>query len=37
MYQAIARLANTDILDDGQEAAWDTIREYFTIEEVRSI
>lgn len=37
VYRAIAELANTDILDDGQEAAWDTIREYFTIEEVRSI
>lgn len=37
VYQAIARLANTDILEDGQEAAWDTIREYFTIEEVHSI
>lgn len=37
VYRAIAGLANTDILDDGQEAAWDTIREYFTIEEVRSI
>lgn len=37
VYRAIAGLANTDILDDGQEAAWDTIRGYFTIEEVRSI
>lgn len=37
VYRAIAGLANTDILDGGQEAAWDTIRGYFTIEEVRSI
>lgn len=37
VYQVIARLANTYLLDDGQEAAWDTIREYFTIEEVRAI
>jgi len=37
VYRTIARLANTDILDGGQEAAWETIREYFTIEEVRSI
>lgn len=36
VYRTIARLANTDILDNGQEAAWDAIREYFTIEEVRS-
>lgn len=33
----IARLANDYVLDGGQEAAWDTIREYFTIKEVRSI
>lgn len=37
VYCIIARLANTYILDGGQEAAWDTIREYFTIEEVRAI
>lgn len=37
VYRAIARLANTDILDDGQETAWDALRECFTIEEVRSI
>lgn len=37
VYRAIAGLANADILDGGQEAAWDTIRKYFTIEEVRSI
>lgn len=37
VYRVIARLANTYLLDDGQEAAWGTIREYFTIEEVRSI
>jgi hypothetical protein len=36
VYRIIARLANTYILDGGQEAAWDTIREYFTIEEVRA-
>lgn len=36
VYHAIARLANTYILDGGQEAAWVTIREYFTIEEVRA-
>lgn len=36
VYQTIARIANTYLLDDGQEAAWDTIREYFTIEEVRA-
>lgn len=37
VYQTIARLANTYLLVNGQEAAWDVIREYFTIEEVRSI
>ena len=37
VYRIIARLANDYVLDDGQEAAWDVIREYFTIEEVRSI
>ena len=37
VYQTIARLANTYILTDGQEAAWDIIREYFTIEEVRAV
>lgn len=37
VYRTIARLANTYLLNDGQEAAWDAIREYFTIEEVRSI
>lgn len=37
VYRIIARLANDYVLADGQESAWDTIREYFTIEEVRSI
>ena len=37
VYRIIARLANDYVLADGQEAAWDTIREYFTIEEVRSV
>lgn len=37
MYSIIARLANDYVLADGQEAAWDTIREYFTIEEVRYV
>lgn len=37
VYRAIARLANTYILTEGQESAWDTIREYFTIEEVRAV
>lgn len=37
VYRAITKLANTYLLDDGQEAAWDAIRGYFTIEEVRSI
>lgn len=37
VYRTIAGLANTDILDGGQESARDVIREYFTIEEVRSI
>lgn len=37
VYRIIARLANDYVLADGQGAAWDTIREYFTIEEVRSI
>lgn len=37
VYRIIARLANNYVLVDGQEAAWDTLREYFTIEEVRSI
>lgn len=37
VYCSIARLANTDILDGDQEAAWETIREYFTIEEVRAV
>lgn len=37
VYRIIARLANDYVLADGQEAAWDAIREYFTIEEVRSI
>jgi hypothetical protein len=37
VYRIIARLANDYVLADGREAAWDTIREYFTIEEVRSI
>lgn len=37
VYSIIARLANDYVLADGQEAAWDTIREYFTIEEVHSI
>lgn len=36
VYRIIAGLANTYILTGGQEAAWDTIREYFTIEEVRA-
>nr|DAN67113.1 MAG TPA: hypothetical protein [Caudoviricetes sp.] len=36
-YRSIARLANDYVLADGQEAAWDAIREYFTIEEVRSV
>lgn len=37
VYRIIARLANNHVLADGQGAAWDTIREYFTIEEVRSV
>lgn len=37
VYRTIAGLANTYILTGGQETAWGTIREYFTIEEVRSI
>nr|DAR82610.1 MAG TPA: hypothetical protein [Caudoviricetes sp.] len=37
VYRIIAGLANTYILTGGQEAAWDTIREYFTIEEVRAV
>lgn len=37
VYRIIARLANDYVLSDGQEAAWDTIREYFTIEEVRYV
>lgn len=37
VYHIIARLANDYVLADGQEAAWDAIREYFTIKEVRSI
>lgn len=37
VYRIIARLANEYVLADGQKAAWDTIREYFTIEEVRSV
>lgn len=37
VYHTIARLANEYFLADGQEAAWATIREYFTIEEVRSV
>lgn len=37
VYSSIARLANDYVLADGQEAAWDAIREYFTIEEVRSV
>lgn len=37
VYRIIARLANDYVLADGRGAAWDTIREYFTIEEVRSI
>lgn len=37
VYHSIARLANNYVLADGQEAAWDTIREYFTIEEVRAV
>lgn len=37
VYRIIARLANDYVLADGQEAAWDAIREYFTIEEVRSV
>lgn len=36
VYSTIARLANDYVLADGQEAAWDAIREYFTIEEVRA-
>lgn len=36
-YRIIARLANDYVLADGQEAAWDTIREYFTIEKVRAV
>lgn len=36
VYRIIARLANDYVLADGQGAAWDTIREYFTIEEVRA-
>ena len=30
-------IIRTNVLDGGQEAAWDTIREYFTIEEVRVV
>lgn len=37
VYRIIAGLANDYVLADGQEAAWDIIREYFTIEEVRSV
>lgn len=37
VYRIIARLANDYVLADGQEAAWDTIREHFTIEEVRAV
>lgn len=37
VYCIIARLANDYVLADGQEAAWDAIREYFTIEEVSAI
>ncbi len=37
VYRIIARLANDYVLADGQEAAWDAIREYFTIEEVRPV
>lgn len=37
VYRIIARLANDYVLADGQGAAWDAIREYFTIEEVRSV
>lgn len=37
VYRIIARLANDYVLADGQEAAWDAIREYFTIEEVRAV
>lgn len=37
VYRTIARLANDYVLADGQEAAWDAVREYFTIEEVRYI
>ena len=37
VYRDITRIANTDIMDGGQGAAWDTIREYFTIEEVRAV
>lgn len=37
VYRIIARIANDYVLSDGQEAAWDVIRENFTIEEVRSI
>lgn len=37
VYCIIARLANDYVLEDGQEAAWGTIREYFTIEEVRYV
>lgn len=37
VYHTIASLANDYVLADGQEAAWDAIREYFTIEEVRSV
>lgn len=36
VYRIIAKLANDYVLADGQEAAWDTIREYFTIEEIRA-
>lgn len=37
VYRIIARLANDYVLADGQEAAWDTIREHFTIEKVRAV
>lgn len=36
VYRIIAKLANDYVLADGQEAAWDTIRDHFTIEEVRA-
>lgn len=37
VYRIIARLANEYVLPDGREAAWATIREYFTIEEARYV